>query len=304
MKISYSVPAKVILSGEHAVVYGKPALVSAINLRLKFNLTNFVRSSKDGKDDKEIFFISKEVKKYLKNQKINFSDRPFNFKIESEIPTGRGLGSSAALSVASVAAFLEFYTGRQFEKKIVNERAFQIEKHFHQNPSGVDNSAACFGGLILYRKNVSLKNLDFKIPKIIEEKLFLIDSGKPKETTGEMVNFVKTKTVKKILDEIEIVTNNLVISIKKQDGVLFKKCLVENNELLEKLGVISIKTKKLLIDLSRFGSGKVTGAGGCETNSGFILFLAKDKEKLEEFLKTKKINYYQFAPDYQGLKRL
>ena len=168
MKISYSAPAKVILSGEHAVVYGKPALVSAINLRLKFIVTNFVRSSKDGKDDKEIFFISKEVKNYLINQKINFIDKPFNFKIESEIPIGRGLGSSSALSVASSAAFLEFYTGRQFEKELINDLAFQIEKHFHQNPSGVDNTAACFGGLILYQKNVKIKNLDFKIPKNIE----------------------------------------------------------------------------------------------------------------------------------------
>lgn len=304
MKISYSAPAKVILSGEHAVVYGKPALVSAINLRLKFIVTNLVRSSKDGKDDKEIFFISKEVKNYLINQKINFTDKPFNFKIESKIPIGRGLGSSAALSVASVATFLEFYTGRQFKKEIVNDLAFQIEKHFHQNPSGVDNSASCFGGLILYRKNVSLKNLDFKIPKIIEEKLFLIDSGKPKETTGEMVDLVGTKTVKKILDKIEITTKELIESIENENIDTLKKCLVDNEKLLEKLGIVSKKTKKLFIDLSRFGIGKVTGAGGHETGSGYILFFTDNKERLEKFLKIKKITYYQFVPDYQGLKKI
>src|SRR3972149_7972808 len=111
MKISYSAPAKVILSGEHAVVYGKPALVSAINLRLKFTVTNLARSCQDCNSDKEIFFISNKVKQFLTEQKIKFIDRLFDYKIESEIPIGRGLGSSAALSVASVASFLEFYTG-------------------------------------------------------------------------------------------------------------------------------------------------------------------------------------------------
>jgi len=303
MKISYSAPAKVILSGEHAVVYGKLALVSAINLRLKFSLTNLARSRQDSKTDREISLINKEVKNYLKREKIVFVDKPFNYKIESEIPIGRGLGSSAALSVASVAAFLEFYTERKFEKKTVNNLAFEIEKHFHKNPSGVDNSTVCFGGLISYKKNTFLNKLNFEIPENIQDKLFLIDSGKPKETTGEMVGLV-SKTIEKTLKDIEITTKEMENSIVREDENLFKKCLIDNEKLLEKIGVVSKKTKKLLTDLSKFGFGKVTGAGGRETNSGFILFLADDKERLEEFLKRKKIYYYQFVPDYDGLQKI
>ncbi|MCR4277371.1 MAG: hypothetical protein NUV87_04560 [Candidatus Roizmanbacteria bacterium] len=300
MKISYSASAKVILSGEHAVVYGKPALVSAINLRLKFYL--WEESIKI--NDKNILFISDKVKGYLRNIKINFVDRLFNFKIESEIPIGRGLGSSAALSVASVASFLEFYTGRQFDKKIINELAFAIEKHFHSNPSGADNTASCFGGLILYQKQKSLKNLDYKIPKNIEEKLFLIDSGKPEETTGEMVDFVKTKINEDILNVIEKITSKLVISIKKNDEPIFKKCLVDNEKQLEKLGVVSDKTRKLLATLSKFGVGKVTGAGGIKEGSGFILFYADKIKELTTFLQVRKISYYKFIPDITGLIRL
>lgn len=300
MKISYSAPAKVILSGEHAVVYGKPSLVSAINKRLKFSLWEAIIEN----SDKNILHISHIIKKYLKKEKIDFLDKKFNFKIESEIPIGRGLGSSAALSVTSSAAFLEFYTGRMFEKEIVNELAFLVEKYFHKNPSGVDNSAACYGGLILYQKNVKLKNLDFKIPKIIEEKLFLIDSGKPNETTGEMVNFVGTKSVGKILDKIETTTKKLAESIVNNNIDLLKESLANNENLLEQLELVSEKTKKLLEDLSKFGAGKITGAGGRETNSGFIFFLVEDKEKLLEFLKVKKINYFNFVTDYQGLKKV
>lgn len=300
MKITYSSPAKVILSGEHAVVYGKPALVSTINLRLKFSL--WEESVKV--NDKNILFISKIVKAYLKNQKVTFFDRLFNFKIESEIPIGRGLGSSAALSVACTAAFLEFYTGQKAKKETVNHLAFQIEKQFHQNPSGVDNTAACFGGLILYKKQAGLNSLDYKIPKKIEERLFLIDSGKPKETTGEMVSFVGTKNVAKELEELENVTKKFKESIKEENIILFTDCLKKNEELLEKLEIVSEKTKKLLLSLSNFGSGKVTGAGGKKTNSGFILFFADDSEGLKSYLNMNKIIFYKFISDNKGLKKI
>ncbi|PJE63036.1 hypothetical protein COU88_01715 [Candidatus Roizmanbacteria bacterium CG10_big_fil_rev_8_21_14_0_10_39_6] len=304
MKISYSALAKVILSGEHAVVYGKPALVSAINLRLKFSLTILGRSSQDCKINREIFFISGKVKEYLINQKINFIDKPFNFEIESEIPIGRGLGSSAALSVASTSAFLEFYSGRQFEKNIINNIAFEVEKHFHQNPSGVDNTATCFGGLILYQKNAKINNLNFKIPKNIEEKLFLIDSGKPKETTGEMVEYVSKKSVTYIINKIEVETKNIEVAIKKENINLFKNSFINNEILLEELGVVSEITKTLLKDLSQFGVGKVTGAGGRKEGSGFLLFYADDIEKLIEYLNINKIVFYKFVPDSLGLIRL
>ena len=320
VKIIYSAPAKAILSGEHAVVYGKPALATAINLRLKFIVTKLARSYKDSKSMKEINFISDEVKKYLIIQKIKYVDKPFNYKIESEIPVGRGLGSSAALSVASVASFLEFYTGKQFDKKIINDIAFEIEKHFHSNPSGVDNSASCFGGLILYQKKVSLKKLDDKISKNIEKNLLLIDSGKPEETTGEMVKLVigrqieldeircnRMKSVnptETIFDRIEIETNKILNSIEKENVDQFKNSLFFNEKLLEELGVVSDRTKKLLKELSKFGVGKVTGAGGRKKGSGFILFYTDQIDKLINYLIKRKIIYHKFIPDNIGLKRI
>lgn len=303
--IRYSAPAKVILSGEHAAVYGKPALVSAIDLRLEFIILPLNKLSPDIFLTKEIVLIINKVKNFLRNEKISYLDKTFDYKIESKIPIGRGLGSSAAFSVATVAAFLEFYSGQLFKKEIINQLAFEIEEYFHHKPSGVDNSASCYGGLILYQKGLGLKNLNFKIPKNIEEKLFLIDSGKPEESTKEMVELVARKSLKKnILDEIEIITKGLEKALLKENIYQLKKTLIDNQRLLEKLGVVSEKTKRLLKDLAKFGVGKITGAGGQKAGSGFVLFLAEDKKGLIEYLRSKKNLYYKFIPDEKGLIRL
>ena len=74
--------------------------------------------------------------------------------------------------------------------------------------------------------------------------------------------------------------------------------------MLEKLEIVSEKTKKLLSKLSKFGTGKITGAGGRKEGSGFILFYAEDKEKLVEYLNEKKFKYYKFEPDNKGIIRL
>lgn len=309
--ITYSSPAKVILSGEHAVVYGKPALVCAIDQRLEF--TVFDRSSQNGNSEKGeiVLMITDKVKQYLKDKKVKFTDKSFDFEINSAIPIGRGLGSSAALSVAAVSAFLKFYTGDDFEKEVINNLAFQIEKHFHKNPSGVDNTASCFGGLIFYRREFEfLKNisvLPFRIPKKIEENLFLIDSGASIETTAEMVEMVgrmynkKPSYTEQILNDIEKTTKRMVVAIIKEDVGFFQQTLLDNEILLEMLGVVSSKTKKLLKNLSQFGVGKITGAGGKKAGSGFILFFADKKRELESYLNRQKINFYKFKADFKGV---
>lgn len=305
--ISYSAPGKVIISGEHAVVYGKPAIISAIDWRLKFS----VWETKKKMVDPNILLMTKIVKEYLIKNKIKFFNRTFDYKIKSDIPIRRGLGSSAAFSVAGVAAFLEFYSGKEFDQEVVNNLAHLMEKHFHKNASGVDTSTSCFGGLVYYRKEFeflkTISALNFKIPKKIEENLFLIDSGQSKETTAEMVSFVgqlynqKPTLIEEILNNIEKTTKRTMISIVKEDIDFFKKCLVDNQAYLELLGVVSKRATLILQRLGEFGVGKITGAGGKKTGSGYVLFFSDNKKRFETFLKEKKFSYLKFVSSSQGL---
>jgi len=309
-KISYSAPAKVILSGEHAVVYGKPALVSAINKRLTVSIIE----DKNKRMNPKMAEIILIVKKYLQNKKVQIEEKNCHISIQSDIPIGRGLGSSGALSVAAAASLMEFFTNIQFNPEEINNCAYQIEKLFHKNASGVDPTTSCFGGLIFYRKEFeflkTISSLHAKVPKEIAENLYLIDSGKPYETTAEMVQQVgrlynsKSMFVESIFQKIERITKRMVISLMKEDAEFFKETITESEELLEKIGVVSSSTKKLLEILKPYGVGKITGAGGKKNGSGYLLFYVVEKNKLEKYLQEKNISYLAFQPSEEGVVKI
>ena len=310
MILSYSAPGKIILSGEHAMIYGKPALVSAIDKRLTVSI-----SEGDGRNNnpkiEEIILI---VKKYLQNKKVPIEEKNCHISIQSDIPIGRGLGSSGALSVAAAASLMEFFTGTQYNPEEINNCAYQIEKLFHKNASGVDPTTSCFGGLIFYRKEFeflkTISSLHAKIPKEIAENLYLIDSGKPHESTAEMVQQVgklynnRSKFVENVFQKIERITKRMVVSLMKEDREFFTQTVTENEELLEKIGVVSSSTIKLLETLKPYGVGKITGAGGKKSGSGYLLFYAMAKNKAEKYFQKKNISYLIFNPSQEGVKKI
>ena len=318
LKISYSAPAKIILSGEHSAVHFQPALLSAFDLRFNFTLQE--SHKKDSKIDENVDYAAQIVKNYLNKKKIDFKDKNFIYEINSQIPIGQGFGSSAAFSVATTACFYEFFSGQKIDTQnsldlaIVNSLAYEMEKKFHKNPSGIDNSSSCYGGLLYYRKEFEfLKNicpLDFEIPDEIVEKIYLIDSGNRHENTAQMVELVQTKIqengakYKKILSDIGKTTKAVTVALYENREKLFKDAMVRNQKELSKLGVVPFKTKKLFIDLKDFGFGKIMGAGGVKEGSGFTFFICERKSKsLEKYLSDRNILYFNFKPSKKGLIR-
>lgn len=306
--IRYSSPGKVILSGEHAVVFGKPALVCAIDKRLTMT---FIPVEKTEYKDSIMPVLEKSVMDFLQKKEIKTKSIGYTYSIESTIPIGRGLGSSAAYCAVISAALLELFTGYEWSKEEVNMCAYQMEKYFHKNTSGVDTSTSIMGGLIYYRKEFeflkTISSFPVKLPKKFIDSLVLIDTGKPVETTGEMVQKVgklfntKGETMEYIINDIEKTTKRLIVSILKEDSLFFKENIKHNEELLEQIGVVSLSSKKLLGDLSAMGTGKITGGGGYKQSSGYILFFVEDCGGLRAKLKENKINSFPFVPSYTGL---
>ncbi|MBP9690946.1 mevalonate kinase, partial [Candidatus Woesebacteria bacterium] len=313
MKISYSAPGKIILSGEHSVVYTKPALVTAVDLILTATISDGETSVKDQKLHDAVISIDHIVKEYLDKEKLKFEARPFVYSYTSQIPEGRGMGSSAAFCVATVAALLHFYTGKEHTKETINSLAYKAEHHFHGMPSGVDVSASCFGGLVYYRKEFEflkyISALNFKIPKNIQDSLILIDTGRPTESTSEMVQLVGKRynamplEMEKTLIGIEKVTKKMVVSLVKEDLHMFAECIEENQKLLVEFGIVSDSAQEIVTTISPAGVGKVTGAGGAQSGSGLLLFLIRDSKIFNTLKEKHNLKTIPFKQNFEGVKQ-
>ena len=290
MKIKISVPGKIIITGEHAVVYGKPALAAAIDNRLTVTLTTYPKLREAG--SRYAMSKGKLVKKAVEIMKNYLGTRfltNFNLQILSDIPSGAGMGSSAALGVGIVTAFLCAATGNsQLDHRLINELAYKVDKFQHGNPSGVDTSTVTFGGFVWYRKEFeflkSLFKFQFKIANSLQH-FYLINTGKPKESTKEMIVKFKPNS----LDEFEQVTKQITQAIHDEDEQSLMKGIKENERLLEKAGMVSKSTASIIRAIEASGGvAKISGAGGFKDKSGMILVYHRKPEKIK--LKTIKAN--------------
>lgn len=289
--VTVSVPGKVHLMGEHAVVYGKPALLAAINLRLSVSIepaealkiistepTDYVRYA--------VEFLAKEYKlPQLPKVKI---------MIDSKIPAGYHLGSSAAVAVGVVGA-LTYYLKRIWNPMKINELAYEIEKKQHGNPSGGDNTTVTVGGFVWFRKELeflkSIWQLPFK-PHASLNHFFLINTGRPKETTGEMVAFVKEKMQKEpsemenLLNENEKQVKRVAVALKEGNGGELIDAIRVGEKTLEGMGVVSKKVNPFRREIEKAGgAAKILGGGGRKEGVGFLLCYHHEPQKIASFSK-------------------
>ncbi|HSX18799.1 MAG TPA: hypothetical protein VLE91_01555 [Candidatus Saccharimonadales bacterium] len=284
--ITSSSCAKIHLIGEYSAVWGKPAILLPVNLKLTVSLTPLasLRSGNSRRSNlKQPFqkIIEKAIEK-----KFGKKIPPYKLQIESQIPIGSGLGSSAALSSALAKALFKMLKVKPKESDIF-QVALEGEKFFHGFSSGSDLLAILSNKPMWYRKeNDSLiltKILSYPTPT-----LYLVDSGRPFENTRQMVEFVNKNTpqTKKeaFANEQEKLTLELFSSIKDKNYTNFARIMQKAHKNLQKLGVISQKCAKMVQNIEKIGgSAKISGAGGRKNGSGMLVIYHPQPKKLLSF---------------------
>lgn len=352
-KIRISAPGKIIILGEHAVVYGKPAIIAAVNKRCFVELTarsdkkiiiyvknnrleaitdveqlknKFIQAQKDWdivnctNDTKLLKLITKDLLDYPQlvigeclNYLKTFNDiSGFELSIDLEIPIGSGMGSSAALAVSIIGALL-CLTNQKFDKKIINEIAFLAEQKKHGFPSGGDNTACCYGGLIWFHKEATESNIFSQIPVTISPNIlgnFLtIFTGIPIESTGELVSKVRNlyKRNKRSIDQVfnsqEKLTNELLTALENGEEEKIIAIIRNGEKNLERLGVVSSSVKLLIREIEEIGgAAKICGAGGIAKGSGMLLAYHQDIDVLQGLLGKYKYDFSKAILGAEGVR--
>jgi mevalonate kinase len=275
---------KVILLGEHAVVYGVPALAVGIDRGARASASSSASGvptlSIDGRPalGSEMWQAWGALCSELQAPCSELGE--LSVAAELEVPPGAGLGSSAALGVAIARAALEAL-GRPASAETVLAAADAWERVFHGNPSGIDTTAAFHGGCFKFKRGLAPEFVELATPL----RLAIVKAG-PAASTKTMVESVarlrerRPQLVDKTLEGIHSLVQNAALCLSAGDRVGLGKLMDYNQMLLSGLFLSTPEIERacgIARERGAFGA-KLTGAGG----GGAVIALADDPETIVE----------------------
>ncbi|MDX1995187.1 MAG: mevalonate kinase [bacterium] len=272
-----SAPAKVILFGEHAVVYGQPAIAapvsslrarSAIQSRTEGEGLRLIVTSNgqqlaveiDPEDVNSAF--SAAVRLVLRHLKVSVPPS-VNITLESDIPVASGLGSGAAITTV-LAQAVATAVGQKLDAVDLNQIVFEVEKIYHGTPSGIDNTVIVYEKPVYYVRNHPLELLTIPQPII----LIVADTGVSASTkiaVGDVRYLYEREPerIQVILSSIGAVVQQARTAIENGDIEALGPLMVQNHAMLRTLTVSSPELEALVDAAMNAGAlgAKLSGGG-------------------------------------------
>lgn len=269
-----SAHSKLILSGEHAVVYGYEAIAIPfplkINVEVKYHpgsirINSYVYSGDINNIPDSMRGIRVCVNEIFRI--LNRTAEDIEIDINSNVPLGRGLGSSAAVVTAITRGIFKFF-GYQFTMEELYTIVEIGETYAHGKPSGIDMMAVASDLPIIFKKQEGASSFHVTKPQIF----VIADSGRV-GNTKQAVQMVKdryladTTNISLVLERIGRITNEVKESLIVGDSIKLGSSLYKNHLELIKLGISNDELNKLVESAMNTGAlgAKLTGGGlgGC-----------------------------------------
>ncbi|MCL2157642.1 MAG: mevalonate kinase [Methanobrevibacter sp.] len=274
-----SAPGKTILFGEHAVVYGEPAIAGAVNRRATVKIKKSTNDLSILKSEDLGFEVELDTKKgtytlkkgkpgiiryILESLSKGHDHSPIEMDLSLAIPIGSGLGSSAAVTVATLAALYQYH-GKKFNKKFLAKQAHEVELKVQGIASPLDTSVSTYGGLVYLSRDKKI--VKFKNNSNLS---FVIGYTMKHGNTGKMVKSVKAlknkypKIFNPIIKTIGEITDEAKVAIVNNDKKRLAELMNCNQGLLDSLGVNTKELSRMVYISRKHGAigSKLTGAGG------------------------------------------
>lgn len=285
---------KVILLNEHFVIYGTPSIVSAIAQATTAKVEPFggkgwrledLRPATPRYKEEKFKQQQESVERVLKASGVDPSRNPIEITLEGDLVAASGIGASAASCVAIARALSDEF-GLDLPDERINEIAYEGERAYHGTPSGVDNTAATYGGLIWFVRGKPNVIERIKVREPIE--IVMGNTGIVADTVA-VVGGVRERKEKypekynKILKEAEELVHEARMALENFDLKKVGKLMDENHKLLQAIE-ISCKELDFLVELARNHGAlgaKLTG-GGC---GGSMVALTPGKDIQEKVAK-------------------
>jgi mevalonate kinase len=303
--VTASAPGKFVVLGEHSVVYGKPALVLATNRRI----TCSVRRSRHNSLNGEYLDLSRQPHFSYLTRDVSYA---LDFLTTSEIPSGAGMGSSAALSAALALAIHSERGEFPTEKNLVDE-AYGAELHAQGSGSPMDASACVHGGGIAVNVKeepnelwtISRGERKWRVTDMTPPDLsFVIGNTGIRAPTGPQVDKVRRYMshngfASDIIDEMGDVTLDGYKALKKGDKVGLGDLMTKDHKLLSILGVSCKELNKLVNAVLPHSYGaKLTGSGG----GGCMVALTDEPDKVADIITARGGTPYIMKSGSEGVR--
>lgn len=272
-----SAPGKAILFGEHAVVYGFPAIAIPVT-QVKAKAYVFplplhprgevkVEAPDIGLDERLVNLPENQPVRLLLSllaDELQLKEFPaFHLKIVSTIPLAAGLGSGAAISVAIIRAVAAFL-GKHLSDEKTSALAYEIEKIYHGNPSGIDNTVITFSRPLYF-----VRGHPFELLRTREPLTFVLADTGVKSSTGAVVGQVRSAWLQdqtsydKIFKQIGEITCQGRRALEQGQASELGALMNRNHELLKQIHVSCPELENLVSAALKAGAGgaKISGAG-------------------------------------------